>query len=123
YIGLGHFQLGHYSRAISALEKVGTALSTEEGKVEKVEAGKRLFIKIEDADLAALDPGQAIKVRCESGQGDVEIVNCFPVGRNVRLVLGSLLTSLGKPRSGNGTLEVRGNDKVVVTYVDAHTSD
>src|SRR4051794_10993768 len=28
YIGLGHFQLGHYSRAISALEKVGTALSS-----------------------------------------------------------------------------------------------
>src|SRR5687767_5501630 len=24
YIGLGHFQLGHYSRAIAALEKVGT---------------------------------------------------------------------------------------------------
>ena len=123
YIGLGHFQLGHYSRAISALEKVGTALSSEDGKVEKVEAGKRLFIKIEDADLAALEPGQAIKVRCESGQGDVETVDCYPVGRNVRLVLGSILTSLGKPRASNGMLEVRGNDKVVVSYTDAHTAD
>ena len=53
YIGLGHFQLGHYSRAISALEKVGTALVTDIGKLDKVEAGKRLFVKIEDADLAA----------------------------------------------------------------------
>ena len=26
YIGLGHFQQGHYSRAIAALERVGTAL-------------------------------------------------------------------------------------------------
>ena len=52
YIGLGHFQLGHYSRAISALEKVGTALVTDVGKLDKVEAGKRLFVKIEDADLA-----------------------------------------------------------------------
>ncbi len=24
YIGLGHFQQGHYSRAITALERVGT---------------------------------------------------------------------------------------------------
>ena len=56
YIGLGHFQLGHYSRAISALEKVGTTLSGESGKAEKLEAGKRFFIKIEDADLAVLEP-------------------------------------------------------------------
>ena len=28
YIGLGHFQLGHYSRAIQALEKVGTTFPT-----------------------------------------------------------------------------------------------
>src|SRR6202011_4981490 len=52
YVGLGHFQQGHYSRAIAALERVGTALSGEESKIEKLEAGKRLFIRIEDADLA-----------------------------------------------------------------------
>ncbi|MBW3542049.1 MAG: tetratricopeptide repeat protein, partial [Planctomycetes bacterium] len=57
YIGLGHFQLGHYSRAIDALEKVGTALSQGDAKVEKLEAGKRLFVKIDDADLAAHEPG------------------------------------------------------------------
>ena len=48
----GPLPAGHYSRAIEALEKVGTALTGEAGKVEKVEAGKRLFLKIEDADLA-----------------------------------------------------------------------
>jgi len=123
YIGLGHFELGHYSRAIEALEKVGTALSAEEGKIEKVEAGKRLFVKIEDADLAALEPGRTVTVRCESSQGDVEDFECYPVGRNVRIVLGSIMTSLGKPRPNNGQLEVRGDDKVKVTYVDQHTSD
>src|SRR5687768_6941237 len=51
YIGLGHFQLGHYSRAIGALEKVGTALTGDASETKKVEAGKRLFLKIEDADL------------------------------------------------------------------------
>jgi TolA-binding protein len=33
YIGLGHFQLGHYSRAIDALEKVGTTLSDAGGRL------------------------------------------------------------------------------------------
>ncbi len=123
YIGLGHFQLGHYSRAISALEKVGTALVTDLGKLDKVEAGKRLFVKIEDADLAALGADQVVKVRCKTTQGDEEVVNCLPVGHNVRVVLGSVLTSLGKPVPSNGVLEVRGDDKVQVTYVDQHTAD
>jgi len=123
YIGLGHFELGHYSRAIEALERVGTALSGETGAVTKVKAGKRLFLKIEDADLAALEPGQTIKARCETTHGDVEDVPCHQVGRNVRVVLGSVLTSLGKARPGNGILEVKGDDQVTVTYTDAHTAD
>lgn len=124
YIGLGHFQLGHYSRAIEALEKVGTTLAEEaEAEGEKVEAGKRLFVKIEDADLAALQTDQTIKVRCEVASGDAETVECFSVGRNVRIVLGSLLTALGRPHPDNGILEVRGDDKVKVTYVDSHTAD
>jgi tetratricopeptide (TPR) repeat protein len=123
YVGLGHFQLGHYSRAISSLEKVGTVLAGEEGKVERVEAGKRLFIKIEDADLAALEPGKTVKVAVVTTQGDKEIVECYPIGRNVRVVLGSILTILGKPQPGDGKLQVRGDDKVKVTYIDAHTAD
>lgn len=123
YIGLGHFQLGHYSRAISALEKVGTTLASEEGKVEKLEAGKRLFVKIEDADLSALEPGQSIKVECTATSGDKEIVECFSVGRNVRIALGSLLTKLGKPQPGNGTLELKGDDTVEVVYIDEQTAD
>ena len=123
YIGLGHFQLGHYSRAIQALEKVGTTLSSEEGKVEKLEAGKRLFVKIEDADLAAIEPGQSIKVECVGTSGDKEIVECFSVGRNVRIALGSILTKLGKPQPGNGTLELKGDDNVEVSYIDEQTAD
>ncbi|MBC8356754.1 MAG: tetratricopeptide repeat protein [Planctomycetes bacterium] len=123
YIGLGHFQLGHYSRAIAALEKVGTALSTDDDQVQKVEAGKRLFIKIEDADLAALESGEAVKVECQAASGDKEIVDCFPVGRNVRIVLGSITTRLGRPQPDNGSLEVKGDDKVSVTYIDQHTAD
>lgn len=123
YIGLGHFQLGHYSRAIDALEKVGTSLGQTDSQLEKVEAGKRLFIKIEDADLAALETGSPVTIQCEATSGDIEPVKCFPVGRNVRIVLGSIPTALGKPASENGRLEVKGDDKVSVVYIDEHTAD
>jgi len=123
YIGLGHFQLGHYSRAISALEKVGTALSDDDQGIEKLEAGKRLFIKIEDADLAVLGTDDSVEVSCEVTSGDVETLNCHPVGRNVRLVLGSIPTRLGRSVPDNGELEVKGDDKVTVTYTDQHTAD
>lgn len=123
YIGLGHFQLGHYSRAIQALEKVGTTLSGEAGQAAKLEAGKRFFLKIEDADLAVLEPNQTIKVLAKTTSGDEENIECFPVGRNVRLVLGSLPSRLGKPVKQNGMLDVKGGDKVSVTYTDEHTAD
>ena len=123
YIGLGHFQLGHYSRAIAALEKVGTTLSKEDNQSGKLEAGKRFFIKIEDADLAVLDPDESLTVVCRTSSGDEESVECFPVGRNVRLVLGSIASRLGKPIPGNGSLEVKGGDTVTVEYVDQQTAD
>ncbi|MFN0196654.1 MAG: tetratricopeptide repeat protein [Planctomycetaceae bacterium] len=123
YIGLAHFQLGHYSRAIAALEKVGTNVSESDGMIPKAEAGKRFFIKIEDADLAVLETNQAIDVKCETQSGDAELVKCYPVGRNVRIALGSIATALGKTVKGNGRLEVIGNDQVSITYVDSHTAD
>jgi TolA-binding protein len=123
YIGLGHFELGHYSRAIDALEKVGTSLGKDDSRIEKVEAGKRLFVKIEDADLAAIETGGSVKVICEATSGDLEEVECYAVGRNVRIVLGSVMTALGKPKQKNGILEVKGDDKVKVGYIDQHTAD
>ncbi len=123
YIGLGHFQQGHYSRAIEALEKVGTTLTDEDSNNEKLEAGKRFFVKVEDADLAVLDAEDSVDVICKSSGGDEEVVACFPIGRNVRIVLGSLPTGLGVPKAGNGILEVKGGDTVQVLYKDSHTKD
>ena len=123
YIGLGHFKQGHYGRAISALEKVGTAVGEKDKNSEKLEAGKRFFVRIEDADLAILEKDEAVKVKVRTTEGDEELVECRPVGRNVRLALGSIPTRLGKPRKGNGVLEVTGTAKVEVDYVDSHTAD
>src|SRR5207244_4370058 len=93
------------------------------GQIAKVEAGKRLFIKVDDADLAALEDGRAVKINIEAGSGDKETVECFSVGRNVRVVLGSIVTALGKPHAGNGIVEIHGNDTLKVTYQDEHTGD
>lgn len=123
YIGLGHFQLAHYSRAIVALERVGTTLSTSASDGNKLEAGKRFFIKIEDADLAVLDPTASVAIQCVSSGGDSETIECFSVGRNVRLVLGSISSRLGVPYPENGILEIKGGDTVTVTYLDEHTAD
>ncbi|MFT4550242.1 MAG: tetratricopeptide (TPR) repeat protein [Verrucomicrobiales bacterium] len=123
YIGLGHFKLGHYSRAIAALERVGTALSTQDLRIEKVEAGRRLYIKIDDKDLAILEPGQPVKVICKTTSGDSEVVDCLPVGRNVRMALGSIPTTLGKGTPDNGQLEVKGGDQIEVLYTDEHTAE
>ena len=123
YIGLGHFKQGHYGRSISALEKVGTAVGQKDQNAEKLEAGKRFFVKIEDADLAILEKNETVPIKVRTSQGDEETVECLPVGRNVRVVLGSIPTRLGKARKGNGIIEVTGTAKVQVDYVDSHTAD
>ena len=122
YIGLGHFKQGHYGRAIESLEKVGTVISTNNVGQAKLEIGKRLFVKVEDADLAVLDKDEIVEATCKTTGGDMEKVKCLPLGRNVRVVLGSLLTRLGKPLVGNGILEISGKDIINVEYSDEHTA-
>ena len=61
-------------------------------------------------------------MQCETAGGDVETVPCIPLGRNVRIVLGSIPTRLGKPLSGSGQLEISGDDRVTVTYLDHHNA-
>lgn len=123
YLGLGHFKLGHYSRAIEALEKVGTAVSAEDSKTEKAEAGKRLHIRLDDPDFAILPEGGKIAATCVARSGDRETVSCDLIGRHPRTALGRIPTALGDPVPGNGILEIRGGDSVRVTYTDAHTAD
>ena len=123
HIGLGHFKQGHYGRAIESLEKVGTVMSTNQLGQAKLEIGKRLFIKVEDADLAVLAKDETVEATCKTTAGDQEIVQCLPLGRNVRVVLGSVPTRLGKPQPKNGVLEVSGRDEINVEYSDEHTAD
>ena len=122
YIGLGHFKQGHYGRAIDALEKVGTVTSTNRLGQAKLEIGKRLFIKVEDADLAVLNRDEFVEATCKTTGGDEEVVRCLPLGRSVRVALGSTITRLGSPKRNNGVLEVSGGDEITVHYSDEHTA-
>ena len=85
--------------------KVGTALAGEEGKVEKVEAGKRLFIRSKTPTWPPWNRARPSRSRSRRRSGDMETVECYPIGRNVRVVLGSIPTALGKPKPGNGRLK------------------
>lgn len=122
HIGLGHFKQGHYSRAIEALEKVGTNLGEGDAMATTIEAGKRLYVRIEDQDLALLEPGETVKVQCKTPSGDSEGVDCLPLGRNTAVVLGSVPTRLGAPAPQDGVLQVRGGEKVEIVYTDEFTA-
>ena len=125
YIGLGHFQLGHYSRAIQALEKVGTTLSRRSGAGRK--ARSRQAALREDRRRRSgrarsrTRPSRSI---ASTTSGDEETVECFPVGRNVRLVLGSRLHAARQAapeqrHAGSQAAATRSRSR----YTDEHTAD
>jgi TolA-binding protein len=122
HIGLGHFKQGHYSRAIEALEKVGTNLGEGDATAGTIEAGKRLYVRIEDQDLALLEQGESVKVNCRTPSGDTETVDCLPLGRNTAVVLGSVPTKLGAPAPQDGVLQVHGGELVEIVYTDEFTA-
>ena len=123
YIGLSHFKQGHYGRAIEALDKVGTSVTADGPTVDKVEAGRRLHVRIDDKDLAILPRGEAVMVRCTSDSGDEEMLRCDPVGQQAKVALGNIATLLAPAEKGNGILEVRGGDQITVEYTDAHAAE
>lgn len=123
YIGLSHFKQGHYGRAIEALDKVGTAVTADGPTAEKVEAGRRLHVRIDDQDLAIVPRGEAVMVRATTTSGDEETLRCDLVGQAAKVALGSLPTKLAAPEKNNGILEVRGGDTITVEYIDAHAAD
>ena len=108
YIGLGHFKQGHYSRAIESLEKVGTAFS-EKGKGQGKGRGGQALVR-QDRGCRFGHPCQedSVDILCKTKRGDEETLSCRAIGRNARIVLGSISTQLGSVKKGNGILEVGG---------------
>jgi TolA-binding protein len=123
YIGQAHFKLGRYGNAIEAFKNVGTSIDAKAQEAEKLDAGKRLFIKIEDKDLSAQAGEAGLAVTVETNSGDKENVTCFPVTTGAPILMGSLRTELGEAKPGDGVVQLIGTDKIKVTYVDKQTAN
>ncbi len=122
YIGQAHFKLGRFGNAIDAFKNVGTSIDPTLPDAAKFEAGKRLFIKIEDRDLSAQAGEVGVPATITTSSGDKETITCYPVVQGAPILMGSLRTQLGEAVPGDGVLQLVGTDKIKVTIVDKQTA-
>ncbi|MFW5893670.1 MAG: tetratricopeptide repeat protein, partial [Verrucomicrobiota bacterium] len=127
YIGMCHFEQENWNKAIEALQLVGTFVDTDSANVEFMEAGQRMYVKVQDTDLPILIKlGKTIDVDIETSAGDRETITCVPLGRNGETVIGSVPTEIGLPNDdqiGDNILQVRGGDTISATYMDENTEE
>ena len=125
YIGMCHFEQENWNKAIEALELVGTFVDAASDNVQYMEAGHRLYLKIEDTDIPVLlRLGENVNVELSTDAGDREVVTCIPLSREGEVVIGSIPTDIGKPgpeQTGDGILQIRGGDRITARYVDNNT--
>jgi TolA-binding protein len=122
YIGMCHFAQGNWQKAIESLSLVGTFVDPNSPTVQYVEAGRRFYIKVADADLPILAKlGKQTAVQLTTAQGDKEMVPCIPLAGKGELYIGSVPTEVGVPKPGDNVLQVIGGDSIKVTYADSNT--
>ena len=124
YIGMCHFMQGNWNKAIKALSLVGTFVDPESPTVQYAEAGRRFYVKIEDADLPVLQRlGKTVEVAVATASGDKETLPCIPLAGEQGLFIASIGTQVGAAKPGDGTLQVVGGDSITTSYVDDNTKD
>lgn len=127
YIGMCHFEQENWNKAIEALQLVGTFVDTESENVQFMEAGHRLYLKVQDTDLPILMRlGRTINAEITTSAGDRETVTCVPLSRDGEVVIGSIPTDIGQPQDnqiGDHILQVRGGDTITATYRDDNTQE
>ncbi len=124
YIGLCHFMQQNWSKAIEALNMVGTFVDVDDPNTALVEAGRRLYIKVNDNDLSVLTKlGRRTFVDVETTHGDREKVECLPLSADNTLLIGSIASEVATPKTNNNVLEVYGGDEITVRYTDVTTKD
>jgi len=122
YIGMCHFAQGNWQKAIESLSLVGTFVDPNSPTIQYVEAGRRFYIKVSDADLPILATlGKQTAIQLTTAQGDKETVQCIPLAGKGELYIGSIPTEVSVPKPGDGTLQVIGGDEIRVTYLDNNT--
>jgi outer membrane protein assembly factor BamD (BamD/ComL family) len=123
YIGMSHYQLKSWNKAIEALSLVGTEKAdSEKGDMGRIEIGQRFYARIIDEDVPVLNRlKKEVKVKVEVSSGDVENLTAVPVAgrRNQMVVSGE--TVVGKPKIGDRIIQMLGGDTLKVTYLDGTT--
>ncbi len=124
YIGMCHFVQQNWSKAIEALNLVGTFIDLDAGGTELVEAGRRFYIKVNDKDLSVLVRlNKQTQVEVKTTHGDREKIDCIPLGADGNVLIGSIATEIAPPRPDDHVLQVLGGDSVTVRYTDANAQD
>ena len=80
YIGMSHYKLENWNKAIDSLSLVGTEVSTDakettdkEEDLGQIEIGQRFYAKIEDADIPIMRKlSQPVEAFVEVSSGDRE---------------------------------------------------
>jgi len=125
YIGQAHFKQGRWGKAVEAFRMVGTAVPDTLAEEEEtpVEAGQRLFVKVNDRDLRILSLlGQTSHVTLRAASGDEERVPLERLGRTGEDWIASVMMVPQPSGKNDGSLTVRGGDVVTAVYIDRNNS-
>jgi len=113
-IGLERFKQGDFQSAYRAFRSIGIPGAPPQ---QSVAIGTPLQIKVADADLNARVSDIGLQVIITATSGDKEVLMLKPsFSRGV--YIGSVETSLGAPKAGDLTLQVQGDDKIQMSYID-----
>jgi len=125
YIGMSHYRMGNWNKAIDSLSLVGTEVESAEGDdLGRIEIGQRFYAKISDADIPVMRKlGQEVEATVKVSSGDVEVVKGAPVPGKTEEMLASVPTALGTAKPNDGLLQMVGGDTLEVTYLDDSTLD
>ncbi len=124
YIGMCHFAQQNWNRAIEALNMVGTFIDPDSPATQFVEAGRRLYVKVSDADIPILyQTGGSITLELETQGGDREQIPCVQLNTGDGLAMASIRTEPGVAVTNDNILQVLGGDLVTVKYHDDNTSE
>lgn len=123
YIGMAHFLQQNWGKAIRYLSLVGTFVDPEAPTAKYVEAGHRLYIKVEDADLPVVERlGGTAGVIAESRSGDQAELQLVDLAKKQNIYIATVATEMGKPDPTDDVLQVVGGDEIRVRYVDGNTN-
>jgi TolA-binding protein len=124
YIGMCHFAQENWSKAIEALSLVGTFVDPDSPTISFAEAGRRFYVKVEDADFPVmLKMGKKITMKLATDAGDKETVECALLTPDAQILICSIPTAIGVPLPGDRVLQVVGGERVTASFVDESTKD